>query len=145
MNKRTSHGLPGIYNSSPLSLNDGEGAALALDDTGTVKTAFSTKLAGEDTSADVLVTQQRVTYTNISADTLIATGIGRFFGFIVNSHTSGTVKVWDNTSAATTVLLNTITLAAGPQSWALPVGIQFGTGLYVDVGGTIDLTVLWEQ
>lgn len=31
---RTKHGLPGIYNASPITLSDGEGAALALDSSG---------------------------------------------------------------------------------------------------------------
>lgn len=83
-------------------------------------------------------------YTNISADTLIKTGTGELYGFIVNSHTSGTLKLWDNTSAATTVLLNTITFAAGPNFVLLPVGVRFVTGLYADIGGTIDLTLIWE-
>lgn len=102
------------------------------------------KLAGEDITNDVMKTVQTASYTNITADTLIKTGAGKFYGFIVNSHSSGTIKIWDNTSAATTVLLNTITLAAGPQSWALPIGIDFATGLYADVGGTIDVTILYK-
>lgn len=100
--------------------------------------------AGEDLANDVTKIEQRANYTNITSDTLIKTGSGRFFGFIVNSHTSGTLKVWDNTSAATTVLLNTITFAAGPSMWVFPVGIEFTTGLYADVGGTIDVTILWK-
>ena len=84
-------------------------------------------------------------YTNLTADTLIRTGNGRVHGFIVNSHTSGTVKLWDNTSAATTVICNTITLAAGPQVYNFPAPIEFYTGLYCDIGGTIDLTIIWDQ
>lgn len=34
MSKRTSHGLPGIYNSSSLTLTDGQGAALAVNENG---------------------------------------------------------------------------------------------------------------
>lgn len=83
-------------------------------------------------------------YTNISADTLIKTGAGVLYGFIVNSHTSGTLKLWDNTSAATTVICNTITFAAGPNFVVFPTGMQFATGLYADIGGTIDLTLIWE-
>lgn len=36
---RTDHGLPGIYNLSPITLADGNGAALALDSQGRVKVA----------------------------------------------------------------------------------------------------------
>ena len=82
-------------------------------------------------------------YTNISASALIKTGAGALHGFIVNSHSSGTLKLWDNTSAAGTVLLNTITFAAGPNFISLPQGVSFNTGLYATIGGTADITILW--
>ncbi len=85
-----------------------------------------------------------VKYTNISASTLIKTGAGAVHGFIVNSHTSGTLKLWDNTSAAGTVICNTITLAAGPNFITLPMGVSFNTGLYATIGGTADITILWK-
>jgi hypothetical protein len=79
--------------------------------------------------------RQVAKYTNLSASALIKTGQGVVYGFVVNSHTGGTLKLWDNTSAATTVLLNTITFAAGPNFVSLPVGVQFGVGLYATIGG----------
>lgn len=85
-----------------------------------------------------------VKYTNIAASTLIKTGAGAVHGFIVNSHTSGTLKLWDNTSAATTVLLNTITFSAGPNFVSFPMGVSFNTGLYATIGGTADITILWK-
>jgi len=100
--------------------------------------------AGEDLTNDVTKVEQRVQYLNGTTSQLVKTGAGRFYGFIVNSHTSGTIKFWDNTSAATTVLTNTITLAAGPQQWVFPVGINFATGLFVTIGGTIDYTILYK-
>lgn len=83
-------------------------------------------------------------YTNITADTLIKTGFGKVAGFIVNSHTSGTLKLWDNTSAATTVIMNTFTFAAGSSVQVFPESISFNVGLYADVGGTVDLTIIWD-
>lgn len=89
--------------------------------------------------------RQAAKYTNLSASALIKTGTGVVYGLVVNSHSSGTLKLWDNTSAATTVLLNTITFAAGSGIVvALPVGIQFGVGLYATIGGTADITIIWE-
>lgn len=107
------------------------------------KTTNATLQAGEDLTNNVTKIVQAASYQSINADTLMKTGAGVFYGFIVSSHSSGTVKVWDNTSAATTVILDTITLAAGPQSWVFPVGIRFTTGLFIDIGGTIVLTPLW--
>ena len=104
-----------------------------------------TKIAGEDLPNDVLNTREPMTYTNLSASALIKTGAGVVSGFVVNSHSSGTLKLWDNTSAATTVLTNTITFAAG-SGIVVNFGkdIQFSTGLYATIGGTADITIFWK-
>lgn len=83
-------------------------------------------------------------YKNITASELIKTGAGTISGIIVNSHTSGTVKLWDNTSAATTVICNTITFPAGSGFYKMPADISFTTGLYVTVGGTLDCTIVYS-
>lgn len=88
-------------------------------------------------------TTQSGLYKNFSASNLVKTGDGIAVGIIVASHTNGTLKLWDNTSAATTVLVNTITLAAGPQTVPL-FGARFLTGLYITVGGTIDATLVYN-
>ena len=113
------------------------------DSAGNQLIGMGSLLAGEDLTNDVLKTEDRATYTNISASALIKTGAGRLKGFTVNSHTSGTLKLWDNTSAATTVLLNTITFNAGPTYFVLP-DVEFGTGLYATIGGTADITIFWK-
>jgi hypothetical protein len=104
---------------------------------------LGTKIAGEDLTNDALKIRDNATYTNLSASALIKTGAGVVKGIVVNSHASGTLKLWDNTSAATTVLLNTITFAAGPNFIKLPA-IEFSTGLYATIGGTADITILWK-
>lgn len=80
-------------------------------------------------------------YTNLTADMLVKTGEGHLVGIFVASSTSGTIKVWDNTSAATTVLVNTFNASAA--TW-YPLPFRFKTGLYIDVGGTIDCTVSYH-
>jgi len=80
-------------------------------------------------------------YTNLSASALLATGPGVLVGVVINSHSSGTLKFWDNTSAATTVIFNTITLAAGERYIDL-FGAKFTTGCYLTIGGTADVTVI---
>ncbi len=77
---------------------------------------------------------------SISADTLIATGSGRLGGFIVTASTGGSIKLWDNTSAASTVLLDTLAVYPGDTFW-LPS--EFQTGLYADVTGTVTLTIFY--
>lgn len=104
---------------------------------------LQTTLAGEDLTNDVMKIRDSATYTNLTASALIKTGAGVIKGIVVNSHTNGTLKLWDNTSAATTVLLNTITFAAGPNFIKLPA-VEFSTGLYATIGGTADITILWK-
>lgn len=82
-------------------------------------------------------------YKNTAASALIKTGPGLLAGVVVNSHSSGTLKFWDNTSAADTIIFNTITLAAGERFVPL-FGAKFTTGCYLTVGGTADITVVYN-
>lgn len=82
-------------------------------------------------------------YKNISASALIETGQGTLQGVVINSHSSGTLKFWDNTSAATTVIFNTITLAVG-ERWIPLFGAKFTTGCFLTIGGTADVTVIYN-
>lgn len=82
-------------------------------------------------------------YVNLSASALIETGPGTLQGVVVNSHTSGTLKFWDNTSAATTVIFNTITLGA-TERWIPLFGAKFTTGCFLTIGGTADVTVIYN-
>lgn len=81
-------------------------------------------------------------YLNITADTLVKSNQGNIASIIVNSHTSGTIKLYDNTAASGTVIMNTYTFASGSQ--VIPLGINFNVGLYADIGGTVDLTILYN-
>lgn len=83
-------------------------------------------------------------YSNKTASALIKTGSGTVAGFIINSNSSGTLKLWDNTSAATTVIMNTYTFAAGSAVVTFPVPINFYTGLYATIGGTADITIVYN-
>lgn len=81
-------------------------------------------------------------YTNISADALIKTGPGIVYAIVVNSHTNGAIILEDALTATTPLILNTYTYATGSQ--VIPLGIRFITGLYADITGTQDITILWN-
>mgnify|MGYP005616212393 CR=1 FL=1 len=66
-------------------------AGRILDDNGYETQTLGTKIAGEDLTNDVLNTREPMTYTNLSASALIKTGAGVVSGFVVNSHSSGTL------------------------------------------------------
>ena len=109
-----------------------------------VRTDMTTKIAGEDITNDIIKIRDNATYTNLSASALIKTGAGVIKGIVVNSHSSGTLKLWDNTSGATTVIFNTITFAAGSGIVLNLPAVEFSTGLYATIGGTADITILWK-
>ncbi|MDD5726286.1 MAG: hypothetical protein PHC53_02640 [Patescibacteria group bacterium] len=139
-----------FYNATPTTRTDGQGGPLEADANGNLNINSSTKLAGEDLTNDVMKVEPQASYVNISASALVKTGAGRLFGFIVNSCAAGaTIKIWDNTSGATTVLLNTMTfttaVAEGPKVVALPAAAKFGVGCYVTIAvAAADITVLYN-
>ena len=82
---------------------------------------------------------------NYAADALVRTGAGTFYGITVNNHTSGTFKVIDGTSAGSgRVIHDTVTPASGPYVFTPPPS-AFTTGLYIDIGGTINYTVHFKE
>ena len=83
------------------------------------------------------------TYKNTAASVLVKTGYGRLRGIFVASigQDSPTIKLWDNTSAATTILVNTfVPVAATYYSMG---DVAFGTGLYVTIANTADITLFY--
>jgi len=82
--------------------------------------------------------------SNITASGLVKTGAGKVFGVFVSSSTAGTLKLWNNTAGSGTVLVNTFTGVAGTYHSFGNDGLDFTTGLYVTVGGTIDCALAWD-
>ena len=96
-----------------------------------------------DDTNDSISTYPKCSEINIAASTLIKTGAGNIYGIIINSHSSGTIKLWDNTAASGTVICETITLNTG-ERWIPFWGASFGTGLFVTIGGTANITVMFR-
>jgi hypothetical protein len=139
-----------VYNSTPPTKTDGQGGPIQSDSLGNLQVNQYTKIAGEDLTNDVMKVQVQATYTvPLTASALVKTGAGQLFGLVVNSCAAGaTIKVWDNTSAATTVLLDTITFTAavaqGPSIIALPA-VKFTTGCYITIAvAAMSVTPLWN-
>ncbi len=80
-------------------------------------------------------------YINLTASALVKTGDGVLKGMYVNSTTAGTIKLWDQTSAAIPVINNTITPAIGYHDLG---SVAFTNGLYATIGGTLDVTLHYE-
>ncbi len=75
---------------------------------------------------------------NVTATRLVCSGPGYIVGITVASSSSGTIKLWDATSATGTVILGTTSMSA---SQFLPIMGDFENGLYATVGGTLDCTI----
>lgn len=91
-----------------------------------------------------MIVSEPVTYaivTQAAAATVKATR-GEFYGILVNSSTSGTVTVKDGGSGGTTVFTSG-TLAAGQVITFGGIGVLCKTDIYVTVGGTANVTVLY--
>lgn len=84
-----------------------------------------------------------VRFLNTTATGLIKTGEGTVHGVIVNSHTSGTVKFSNGTTAVNDIM-GTYTFPAGSQVVNFGNGVRFTTGLFLTVGGTANITVLYN-
>lgn len=90
------------------------------------------------------MTTRGALFSNKTSSALIKTGAGKVYGIVINSHSSGTVKLWDSTTAADTVIVNTYTFPTGSGVVTFPEPINFVTGLYCTIGGTADITVIYN-
>jgi hypothetical protein len=79
--------------------------------------------------------------TSMSADTSVKVGQGFLAAVIVTASASGVIRLYDNTAASGTVILDQIAVYPG-DSFNLPV--EFKTGLFFDlVSGTATVTILY--
>lgn len=143
---RTAYGYPGIYNATPITLTDGEGCALAVDVNGYQKVSLATLIAGEDVTNDVLKTEQRYSYSLVTADTLVKTGSGVLHCVTIAQNdaapTAGTIDILDNTSAGSTPKIFSWTLTTAVfYPFTIFFDCAFATGLYVDFTTTADVNV----
>lgn len=141
-----------IYNTTPTVRTNGQGGPLQSNANGDLNSTLNTYLRGEDPTFNVLKTQTRGTYTvPLTASALVFTGPGQLMGFIINSCAAGaTLKIWDNTSAATTVVCDTMTFTAaeaqGPKVVMFPAAIQLNTGCYFTIAvAAMSVTPIWNQ
>ena len=77
----------------------------------------------------------------ISASTLVKSSEGAILGIIVSSATNGTITLYDSATAATNnKIVDTLSVNSGN---ILPISLGFANGLYVVIGGTASLTIVY--
>lgn len=137
---RVKHGLPGIYNATPLTLTDGDGAALALDSSGNSLDNLATLIAGEDLTNNKLVTEQRYSYGTASADTQIKASAGFIhtvsIGGITGTPTAGLLTIYDNTAESGTVVYKEWVFAT-VNGHTITLNVSCATGIYVGFDATL--------
>jgi hypothetical protein len=78
---------------------------------------------------------------SVSADTSVKTSQGFLRGIQVTASAAGVIRLYDNTAASGTVIIDQLAVFAG-DSFEWPV--EFQTGLFFDlVSGTATVTVLY--
>lgn len=140
-----------IYRTAAITKVDGQVSPIESDSAGNEKITHATWERGADMSFDLIKVQQRATKpaAPLTASALVFTGAGQLMGWVVNSCATGaTLKIWDNTSAATTVAFDTMTYTAavnqGPSVVPLK-DVAFTTGCYFTISGTMSVTPLFNQ
>jgi len=140
---RTRHGLPGIYNSTAITLDNEEGAALALDVNDNVKTTLATALSSDidsvtnyPVSCTMTVVDTSVNSTTVSAAPAVLLGI--YVNTVLSAHT---VLITD---AAVTKLTLPASMAAGTKIDCHSA--LFATSLIVnpDDISTGEIVVFWR-
>lgn len=114
-----------------------------VDDDGDRYVNLADRLAGEDLTNDVQKVEDRSSYLNTTASAAVKAAAGRLKGIFVSSASSTpTIKLWDNTAGSGAVLVNTFTPAAATY-YRFP-DVEFATGLYITISGTVDCTVFYK-
>lgn len=81
----------------------------------------------------------------ISGAQLLVSGKGVVTGFIVNSHSSGTLKLWDSLTATGRILMNTFTFPTGSSVQTFPAPLNFHTGLFADMSADESVTIVYNE
>ena len=122
--QQSQSGNPANYNATPATRTDGDASALEVDSKGNLKVI-------EDS-----------TYSQISTSTLVKTGAGKVYGFFV-SNTGGSLYLYDSLTGTGTSILDNVTPSASGV-FNFPAAIEFITGLYAKIVGTLSLTIFYK-
>lgn len=124
----------GEYRASSTTYTDGDATVLQQDVNGNLKTTLATALNRLD---DAISSFEKMwTPVNLTASGQILSAPGQIKGFYVNSTSSGTVRIADNTAAGSGYLQATATPAIGWHEFPSILSV----GGYVTIANTIDVT-----
>lgn len=85
------------------------------------------------------ITYEAYTAVPLAASGSAKAGSGVLGGILVGTSTALTIKVWDNTAASGTVILETTAALTAGQFLRIPAA--FSTGCFITIGGSGTFTV----
>lgn len=133
----------GKYNSTLPTLTDGQRGDSQLTSRALFLNSLGDYIYGEDQATNTLHTEERVTFVSISASTAVLSAPGRLMGiFVTAAASTPTMKIWNNTAASGTVIIDTFTPVAGTM-YKFPV-IEATVGIYVTIGNTVTATIFYK-
>lgn len=130
----------GQYNATAPTFTGGS-VPMQVDANGNQKQYQATQM--DQINDSVSTWEKGLTKTPISASGVVVTGACVYYGYTVESSTSGTAIFYDNTAASggTVGSAAAVTLTAGTNT-ILTKGINMSNGVYVAIGGTATINVL---
>lgn len=85
-------------------------------------------------------------YTHLTSSAQLHNGPLEIYGIIVNSHSSGAIKLYDDSNTDTfTPITGTYTYATGSDVITFPESISCTHGCYMVLTNAQDITVIWQQ
>lgn len=133
---RTKHGLPGIYNATPITLTDGQGAAIALDSSGRLVIAPLSSSIDEISTIQKPITTSTPTNVASSATSvqLLAANANRRAASIFNDSTQD-LYIKEGTTASATDFL-TIIPPKSLYEFPLPIYTGRVDGIWAAANGS---------
>ncbi len=136
----------GEYNSGTITYTNGSQVSFQTDINGNLKVVEQYVPVYEDNVNGKAVVEQRYTYSQLTADTLVKTGAGLLHTVTFSPNdaapTAGTIAILDATSAGGTPVIHQVGFTT---TWFQPCTIiidsAFTNGLYVDFTTTADVNV----
>lgn len=100
-------------------------------------------IAGEDLTNNVMKTEQRFSYANITSatTTTVKSGSGFLHAITINTTAAGTITIYDNTAGSGTKI-GTLEASVGEQTFTY--NVAFSTGLTIVTAAASDITVSYR-
>lgn len=101
------------------------------------------QIAGEDIANDVLKTEQRFTYSKVTADAAVKSGAGFLHTLTFSCNdaapTAGSIIVYDNTAESGTIIYSETFDTTAFRGYSVIIDASFSTGLFVGFTTTADI------